>query len=244
MTEAKRKANGISDFAKLAFAGHPEWSLFAIRAPKASVAAAFYDRRKVSRWERNVPLEPSAAYEPMARLVAVVRIARSRWTVVYRSMYDVSGRELKGVPQEARVLSAQFKTKAITFFAEDTSGTIAYGLYDQGSLIEQAEWEIDRDFWVFTSKIRRRPEGSEFGLDFADDVFGKLGIYLPACYPRSDGSRFWLAVCPPSMQRVSGADILELKEKYVPTRDRLPARLRRKLDKAAASGLGSESGVV
>src|SRR6266478_4340406 len=70
-------ALGITDFTRIDV--HPEWSLFAVKAPADAVARALADFRKPMRFERRVPLKPAKKFEQIARLTAVLRIKYNPW---------------------------------------------------------------------------------------------------------------------------------------------------------------------
>jgi len=61
----------------------------------------------------------------------------------------VTSQQLKEYAEDAKTLSAQLKTRAIAFAAEDTSGSGGYELYERGTQVERAYWG---DTCGFTSK--------------------------------------------------------------------------------------------
>jgi hypothetical protein len=216
---------GIKDFMRMQ-EGHPEWSLFAVKASATTVANTLAELRNPCRLHRRVPLAASERSDPVARLTAVLRIKENPWTVVLRSVFDVSAEELEGVPKEAKAISSKLKTKVVTFLFEDTSGAMAYAFYDRGRLIEEAEWECDGAMTSFRSSLRKQPEGSRFTSDFADEVFRDEGIYIPACYPRADDGDVWLAIQKPSANSVECADLLELGKIATPIHDAVTATIK------------------
>jgi hypothetical protein len=117
---------------------------------------------------------------------------------------------LTQVPQEAKELSSRLKTRAITFFAEDTSGAMGYEIFENGKSLESAEWESGGDFSRFKSTLREEPPLEVVEDDFADELFRTQGIYLPACYPKSKGQKQWLAVESASLNTIERADLIQL----------------------------------
>jgi len=224
-------ALGIKDFTTMDV--HPEWSLFAVKAPADAVARALADFRKPLRFQRSVSLKPSKKFEHLARLTAVVRIKANPWAVVLRSIGVVSAQELEGVPEEAKTISAKLKTRAATLILEDTSNAMGYTLYERGRLLEQAEWECGGAMSSFTSTLRQRPEGRRFNQDFADQLFRAEGIYIPACYPCQEGGRVWLSVQKCSARLIDRADLLELGNIATPHHNRVYHRLLAKMRKTA-----------
>jgi hypothetical protein len=202
---------GIKDFTALMYRGHPEWSLLAVHAPAGKVAAEFARLTKPARWDKQVPLKPSCRHEQVARVSVVAGIAGNPWTIVFRSLFNVSIRELDSVPDQAKVLSSKLKTKGIYFIFEDTAGAMGYGLFDKGRILEKADWEVGNELLRFKSKLRDDPELSHVTDGFADETFRSQGIYLPACYPRIDRNKVWLAVDKASEGMIERADFIECK---------------------------------
>jgi hypothetical protein len=204
---------GITHFLDFAYGGEPEWSLFAVKAPIEAVSAAFAEYAKAERRLTDVPRKAAGGDgDELAQLAAVVQIKDNPWTVVYRSLLWVDSPQLEGVPREARELSARLKTNAVAFIAEDTSGAMAYELFEVGKSLENAEWESGGDFFSFKSTLRKKPVLEEVGDEFADEFFREQGIYLPSCYPMSEGDKHWLAVDEVSASVVERADLIELPD--------------------------------
>ena len=224
-------ALGLEDFTGMDV--HPEWSLFAVKAPADAVAKALADFRKALRFERSVSLKQSKKFEQVAPLTAVVGIKANPWAVVLRSIGVVSAQELEGVPEEAKTISAELKTRAATFLFEDTSNAMGYALYERGRVLEEAEWECGGAMTSFTSTLRQRPEGRRFNADFADQLFRGEGIYIPACYPRLEGGRVWLSVQKSSAGLIDRAHLLELGKIATPDYQRVYRRLLGKMRKTA-----------
>ncbi len=199
---------GIKDFTALMYRGHPEWSLFAVQAPMAKVAAEFARLTKTKRWEKNVPLKPARPYEQLARVTVVARVNGNPWTVVFRSLFVVSTSELASVPKEARAMSSKLKTKAMYFILEDTASAMGYGLYEKGAVLEEADWEGESAFARFQSTLRDNPELEHVTDEFADETFRWQGIYLPACYPRVEGKKVWVAVAKESQGTIERAAVI------------------------------------
>jgi hypothetical protein len=201
---------GVTHFLDFMYDGQPEWSLFAIRAPFDDVANAFAAYRKPKHRYTNVPRQPAGAEgDELAHLAAIVKVKDNPWTVVFRSLLWVDSSHLAEVPQDAKELSTRLKTRAVTFFAEDTSGAMAYEILELGKSLENAEL-MDGEFSSFKSTFRKQPALEEVGDEFADEVFREQGIYLPSCYPRSEGGKHWLAVDKVSAGTIERADLIEL----------------------------------
>ena len=226
---------GAKDFTDMMYAGHPEWSLLAVRAPVEEVTHAFADFRKAKRVLRDVPKEPSKKHDSISPLTCVVEVLGTGWSVVLRSLHYARMEELAGVADEAQTLSAQLKTKAISFVGEDTSCAVAYELYDGGQLVERAEWEPGADdFSGWGSKLRKKPRVEALDLDFADAVFRDQNIYIPICYARTDGKKTCLAVDKRSAPAIGRADLVEIGRIPAPDFKEIMDRMARKM--AALTG--------
>jgi hypothetical protein len=202
---------GIKDFTALMYRGQPEWSLLAVQAPIGKVAAEFARLTKATRWDKQVPLKPLRRHEQVARVSVVAGITGNPWTIVFWSLFDVSTQELDSVPDQAKVLSSKLKTKGMYFIFEDTAGAMGYGLFDKGRILEEADWEVGNELSRFKSKLRDDPELSHVTDEFANETFRSQGIYLPACYPRIDGNKVWLAVDKASDTMIERADFIDAK---------------------------------
>jgi hypothetical protein len=164
----KRTARlGVSDF--LAFIGdwgHPEWIVLAAEAPLDQVSGLLAAAHSAKRVQHEVSIRAAGKQDnEIAHLVAVVQCAKALWSVALVSLCLPIGEEdFKSAQDDARMLSAKLKTRALAFIGEDTSGAMGYHLYRNGREIEHKEWE----------QSKRRA---------ADRAFGEIGLYLPACYP-------------------------------------------------------------
>ncbi len=200
---------GARDFVETVFDFQPEWSLFAVEAPIESVADAFVCFRNARGWMRNVAVSRETRNTGFpADEIPVVQMANSHWTVVIRSLFDLTGVEIEQVPEEAKHLSEQLETRAITFMGEDTSGAMGYELFDRGALIEKATWGCGAD--VFESSRRDKPAWPEDEFDIADLVFSELGIYVPFCYAEADGEQPRLVANKKIVKHIARADLINL----------------------------------
>jgi hypothetical protein len=202
---------GVKHFLQFMYDGQPEWSLFAVKAPIDEVTSAFAKFTKAKNTKANVPLKPAGETgDELGDFAAIVQLKNSPWTVVFRSIYWVSSPQLEAVPREAKELSTRLKTRAITFIGEDTSGAIGYELFENGKSLEEAIWAGGEGFSTFKSTLREQPDDEEADDDFADKAFRQEGIYIPACYPKSEDGQEWLAIDKLSAGTISRADLVEL----------------------------------
>lgn len=201
-------ALSLSDFVAVA-RDHAEWSLFAIKAPATAVAMEFAKLHKISKWSRNVPLKAKRAGQVIARQTAVLQVTGSPWTVVLRSLGEVTADELTTVPREAKTISGKLKTRAIPFLREDTSAASAYSFFDSGKLLENAEREAGGELAAFSSKLRPRPRPRGVESALVAGLLQPEDIHVPACYPCAQGNAVWLAIDPKSKRAVSRADLIK-----------------------------------
>jgi hypothetical protein len=204
---------GVLDFSTFVNETEPEWTLFAVKAPFEQVAKALADFLQPERWVRDVPRRPAADGDDMGfPMVAVVQIKNNPWTVVLREICYATEEGLDAIKEEARFLSVELKTRAITLASEDTSGAIDYQILDQGTEVESAQWESGGQFYAFKSTVRKKPLLESVDESFADEVFRGEGVYVPACYPQSGGKDAWLCVEKVSAAAIERADLLDLGE--------------------------------
>ena len=205
-----RQPIGVRHFLKFMQEGQPEWALFAIKAPIEEVSAGFAEFRCSKKRVVDVPRRGPTDNIDIAFLTAVVQTRGNPWTLVFRSLTDIEATQLRRVPEEAKTLSERLATRAVTFFAEDTSGGIGYEILERGQSLERADWadELTR----FESTLRQKPAQQQDRDKFVDDVFRAEGIYIPCCYPQSSGQEEWLVVEDVSADAVERADLIDIGE--------------------------------
>jgi ankyrin repeat protein len=209
--KVKQPPLGVKHFLKLAIDGEPEWSLLAVQAPRDQVTDALSRRHETAKVLRDVELKKPRKNDELGRRLAVVQIKDNPWIVVLRSLHHVAESDVNAVAEDAKELSRQLKTKAISFVAEQTSGAVQFDLFESGEPLERAQWVDGGSFSVFESKRRKQPKVSEVDGTFADKTFRDLGIYLPACYPKANQRAACLCVEKASAEHIQSADLIELK---------------------------------
>jgi hypothetical protein len=203
---------GVADFLKLMHKGQPEWAILAVKAPIDEVSEDFADFAGSGAVHRDVPRKPAEEYDDVQQVVAVVQSKGSAWTIILRSVHYVDERQIEGVEEAAKEMSARLNTRALSFVGEDTSGANGYKVFEKGKLLEDIEWEANGEFFRFKSSLRKRPTLEQVDDSFVDGLFREQEIYLPACYAMSEGASSWLAVEKASMDAIERADLLELEE--------------------------------
>ena len=159
---------------------------------------------------RGVEIKKTRKNDELARHIAVVQIKDNPWVVVLRSLFYLDRNNPSGAEDNAKALSAQLKTKAISFVAEDTSGAFQIDLFDTGKLVERAQWAEGGSFSIFESTRRKQPKIAEVDNKFINKTLSDLGIYLPACYPRGKAKNVCLCAEKQSLDRIEAANLLEL----------------------------------
>ncbi|MFN6570449.1 hypothetical protein [Dendronalium sp. ChiSLP03b] len=249
----KEQKLGVVDFLKFIYNGHPEYSLIAVKAPIEETVKAFIELSQAQKirermdyktfrmkeiniasreihWEQNLPLRSSEEYEELEWAIPFVQVRGNEWTVILRSLFNLTGDEIQDVRREAKELSARFETKAITLMEEDTSVAIEYEFFNNG---ERWERFVNADDTHFESKFREKPDinfdwcpeddedydsdqeydvNTEPRVQFVNTFFTELGIYLPACYPVTDNGKPTLAVEKRSENTIERADWVCIKE--------------------------------
>lgn len=194
---------GMKPFQDWIYQGHPEYAIFAVKAPIENVGAALVEKFEVKEWQKQVASEKSlfdALPENNSQWIPVLQPADNDWTVVY--WYVGGWKDLSYIYQK---LSSLFQTRTISLAEEDTSCAIAYDIYDNGEKLESAEWCPGEEL-MFESSIREEPEldnfedyddeedGEEAAISqFFNGVFIEEGVFIPS----------WdMQVCDPSLDRV------------------------------------------
>lgn len=210
---AKDVDAGARDFLEFIFKGHPEWAVLIVEAPLEATIKALQKRRKLWHWEKKVAVKSLGKLGPSRdehdQNMAALSIKGSAWTVVQRSMFELSAVELIELPEDAKSLSKSLKTRAATFMGEDTSGALGYELYERGNRVERIDWS--GGVTKFESLLRKQPRWPKDDFDVADMIFGELGVYLPACIAQGDETdEVFVAADKKSGGRIARADVIAL----------------------------------
>ena len=240
---------GVIDFLNMVYEGHPEYTLIAAKASLEATIHAFIkasQQRQIRqrfnvqtvelqdlpvanvRFERleDISIQEAQPEEEVAAAIAAISVYGSEWTILLRSMFYAHD-EIFDVPIEAQTISAELQSRAITLIEEDTSGAMAYELFENGDRLEYFS-EAGEDDFDFDSRLRPKPEISfeedwdedddteyedcseEPRVQFVDAFFRDLGIYLPACYLTGDVQQPALAVDLASLDTIERADWLSM----------------------------------
>ena len=175
---------GMKEFQNWMYQGHPEYSVFAVKAPIEQVGQTLVDRSKVKEWQTQIqadktildalPEDSSYSWIPM------LQPANNQWTAVY---WLLGGWE--STEDICKQCSSSLQTRAISLEEEDTSCAVGYGIYDRGERIERADWCPGEEI-MFESEVREEPEFDDFEEDegevfnqFIHETFIQEGVYLP-----------------------------------------------------------------
>ncbi len=184
-----RNARGALDFLRYARRGDSEWALMAVKAHCDDAARALNDTVRPQRWQRDVAEQYVAAASTYAW---ILQLARHGWTLYLRALGWTGVDEATAAVEAAAALSGVLHTRAISFVASDTSGTLGFRVYEQGALEEAFECEYGGALISFESRRRAEPEGLSGDPESVDCFFAQEGIYLPPCRSVSDGFQNWL----------------------------------------------------
>jgi ankyrin repeat protein len=182
-----KPATGAAHFLKFIADGEPEWALVAIRAPVEQVGQAFAEFAKPGTLKTSVPMKAAKGeMDEVAHAFAIVAIASNPWTIISLSLFYVNEAAIDQATEAARSISAQLKTRAIAFFSAGEDAIIL--TFENGTETDSGIPSADHE------------EAGRF--------FRKQGIYLPACYPQSDGEEAWLTIEKASADRIDRADLI------------------------------------
>ena len=198
------KAKGCAEFRDALYSGQPEWAVACIEAPCAAVADAFAKLHPKAKRHADTANRVLEAGLPA---IMILQLKGQPWTILVRTIGWLEMEDLKGLPEDAKALSAALKTRAITYMAEDTSSAEAYEIYENGKSIENA---CQADEFEFKSSWRKKPK---FGDDFPEPTFTDLGIYLPEIWLDNDGYNTSLVLGGIKAAAVDRLDCLEIKAK-------------------------------
>lgn len=173
---------GMSDFQKCIHEGHPEYAIFAVKAPIEVVSPAIAQYAKATDWQKDIHAAGSiwsVCSVEDEYWMPIIQPENNDWTVVYWCVGD-----WVNLSKIVTNLSEQLKTKVMCLGEEDTSGAVGYELFDQGKQVERMEYA---DEMYFESELIDEPEFEDFEEDerdtmdqFINDRFIEEGIYIPA----------------------------------------------------------------
>jgi hypothetical protein len=173
---------GMRDFQNFIYQGHPEYSIFAVKADIDRVIPVLMKDAKNTGWKKDIKSE-SKIWDSIpegSNCIPIIQPKDNQWTVIY--FYT-------GLMDSADVctnISAELDTLVMSLCEEDTSGAIGYELFDRGKSIERAEGCPGEELF-FESQVREEPEFDDFDDDESDAVnqfinnrFAEEGIYIPS----------------------------------------------------------------
>lgn len=175
---------GMRDFQKGIYQGHPEYEIFAVKAPIDQVGKTLQRNSQITGWQKQVQVNNQSVFECVAAQsgywIPMLQPKEKSWTVVYWIVGNWES--VDGVCEK---LSSILQTRVMSLGEEDTSGALGYCLYNNGKIIESGGYG---DEFYFDSEIREEPEfsdddfrESEFSVTsrFVDAIFAQEGIYVP-----------------------------------------------------------------
>lgn len=186
---------GMKEFQNWMYEGHPEYAVFAVKAPIDQVVQTLTDQSKIKDWEKQIEGEGSiwsTLSGKFSQGFPIIQLKDNPWTVVY---WNVGG--WTDLSDLCKACSSQLKAKVIAFEEEDTSAAFGYQIYENGTEIEQFEYFEEL---FFKSEIREEPEFDDFTISehdtmngFINQVFIEEGIYIP---------NWDLPISDPNLERV------------------------------------------
>jgi hypothetical protein len=173
---------GMRDFQNFIYQGHPEYSLFAVKADIDRVIPILMKDAKNTGWKKDIKSE-SKIWDSIpegSNCIPIIQPKDNQWTVIY---FYTGLMELADV---CRNISSELDTLVMSLGEEDTSGAIGYELFDRGKSIERAEGCPGEELF-FESQVREEPEFDDFDDDesdalnqFINNRFAEEGIYIPS----------------------------------------------------------------
>jgi hypothetical protein len=174
---------GMRDFQNFIYQGHPEYSIFAVKADIDRVVPLLIKDSKTTEWQKDIQSEAKIldAIPEGSYFIPIVQPKENQWTVVY---WYAGG--WTGLSDMCIKISSELDTLVMSLCEEDTSGAIGYELFDRGKSIERAEGCPGEELF-FESQVREEPEFDDFDDDesdavnqFIDNRFAEEGIYIPS----------------------------------------------------------------
>jgi hypothetical protein len=175
---------GMRDFQKYIDGGHPEYSIFAVKADIDRVVPLLTKFTKITEWKKDIQSEARIQDiiffpEESPYFPPIIQPTDNQWTVVYWTMWDC-----EDLSNMCLQISSELETFVMSLGEEDTSGAYYYELLNRGEFVERLEY---CDEIRFESKVREEPEFDNFDMgendtasQFMNDRFIEEGIYIPS----------------------------------------------------------------
>jgi hypothetical protein len=176
---------GMNEFQAWIYESHPEYSIFAVKAEIESVARVIAKHTQKAEWKKDIQSESSIEKTiPRRSLpIFIIQPHGNQWTIVYWIVGDYRGASSNLCSKVALELN----TLVISIEEEDTSGAIDYKLFDQGEIIEIAEWAPGNEMFFDFKKKDAEPEFDDFDDDeghvfcqFINNRLIEAGVYIPS----------------------------------------------------------------
>jgi hypothetical protein len=175
---------GMKEFQDWINQGHPEYAVFAVRAPIEAVGQMLTkegyasDRRpQVQSTDSLMEIIPDDNY----KWKPVIQPAANSWTVLYWAVSYWT--DLESICQK---IASRLETRVISLREEDTSCSVCYTIYERDQLVELVSWCPGEDLY-FQSEIRNEPELDDFSSSegnvinrFINETFIAEGVYIPS----------------------------------------------------------------
>ncbi len=211
---------GINHFLEMISSYHPKWIVVAVKADVDRVSDSLTEIAKVKSIRRNVTIS-EIEYEQTSSsdMIAIAQPKNNSWSVISW-----------GLNSWAELLSKRLHTKAVTLAMDDTSAGTTYEIYHNGKLVEKADWAPGFNMH-YESNIRPQPNLDLLDPDdddetydeekgtthneqvfhkFVDRVFCEEGVYIPTCWPQSNGEDGQLFVEAWSIGLIERANLLDI----------------------------------
>jgi hypothetical protein len=149
-----------------------------VRANIETVAQAFSWSRQAYIWQRDVY---QREIEIVGHSFVIFQFRGQPWTLI-KWLYVFLTPQKIITPEDAKTLSDLLSTRSIYYRISDTGGTLAYQIYDRGTLVEKLFHEEDTET-EFESQLRSlQSEYIDNSYNFVYDIFVEQDIYIPMCF--------------------------------------------------------------
>lgn len=200
----KTALNCASGFTKLVSEGVPEFAVFAVKSPLASVVAKGVAIWPKEGWQRKVDIKSPEKANAGFSTVGLLEIRNNPWTLILVSTWENDAIRMN---DWATKLSKALRTTTVTCCGgDDGYQTTVNWLGELQECITWCNGKVD----YFKSMFRKKPKLPQTDEQIADQLIGEHGIYFAPCYPcELETKRLGLAVASEAKDWVVRADLLE-----------------------------------
>ena len=202
-------ARGCQDFLRFMWSDQPEWCVVAVEAPIDKVGWNLAAHREAPLWEPDIA---GKKIPPCKSALFLVKLRQQHWTIVVRSMFVVAKADLVAAREDALLLAQRLQCRTALFTRSEEFPLMRLMTYRSGEIEEEVAWDLEGNVKEFRSRLRKAGPLADDGRELGEILCKDLELFLPVCYPESDGYQLRLVAVGLGVEDIERADCVVLDE--------------------------------